>query len=327
MRRRLWHVALLFALWLAGALRGLLHRRPPVEVDPRERSVGAPTWAERLTGVLLALSGIAGGGFVALFVLDPNTQLLGLALAVALACTAAALVLAGRFLVPQETRVEHRPRHGDECAAIEVDERIAAGADGITRRRLLAGAAGVAGCGLAAAAVVPLAALGPGIDDQLRDTPWRAGRRLVDERGEPVLAADVYPGSFLTAFPEHAHLDDIGSPVVVVRVDPATLRLAPERRDWAPYGILAYSKICTHAACAISLFRSPLSPSTEPRGAALVCPCHYSTFDVLDGGSVEFGPAGRALPQLPLRIDSAGALVADGPMSGPIGPAWWGDSQ
>ncbi len=131
----------------------------------------------------------------------------------------------------------------------------------------------------------------------------------------------------MTAFPQNADQEDLGSPVVVVRVDPATLKLPPARSGWAPEGILAYSKICTHAACAISLFRDPLSPSTESRGPALVCPCHYSTFDVLDGGSVEFGPAGRPLPQLPLRIDSAGLLRAAGSMSGPFGPSWWEDSS
>ncbi len=55
-------------------------------------------------------SALAALAFVALFVLDPDTQLLGLALGVALALLAAALVLAGRRLVPQETKVEHRPR-------------------------------------------------------------------------------------------------------------------------------------------------------------------------------------------------------------------------
>ncbi len=113
--------------------------------------------------------------------------------------------------------------------------------------------------------------------------------------------------------------------MVLVRVDPATLRLPSGRAGWAPQGILAYSKICTHAACAISLYRSPLSPSTQARGPALVCPCHYSTFDVLDGGSVEFGPAGRPLPQLPLTIDTRGELRANGPLSGSVGPSWWGD--
>ena len=37
-----------------------------------------------------------------------------------------------------------------------------------------------------------------------------------------------------------------------------------------------------------------------------------------------FGPAGRPLPQLPLRIAADGTLEAAGPMSGPVGPAWWG---
>jgi ubiquinol-cytochrome c reductase iron-sulfur subunit len=278
-----------------------------------------------LVVAVLLLVPVAALAFVALFVLDPNTQLLGLALGAALALLACALVLAGRWLVPQETKVEQRPRLADPDAAREVIEQAAEGVEGITRRRLLAGAAGVAGAGLTAAVVIPVAALGPGLEEQLRRTPWRAGRALVDEQGNPMLAADIIERSFQTAFPQGADQEDLGSPVVVVRVDPATLRLPAERAGWAPQGILAYSKICTHAACAISLFRDPLSPSTESKGPALVCPCHYSTFDVLDGGSVEFGPAGRPLPQLPLTIDSAGVLRAAGPMSGPVGPSWWGD--
>jgi len=178
---------------------------------------------------------------------------------------------------------------------------------------------------MAAAVAIPVVALGPGIEDQLRRTPWHAGRALVDDQGRAIVAAEVNEGSFVTAFPQHADKDDLGAPVVVVRVDPATLRLPAQRAGWAPYGLLAYSKICTHAACAISLYRSPLSPSTQARGPALVCPCHYSTFDVLGGGGVEFGPAGRPLPQLPLSIDAAGVLRAAGPMSGPVGPAWFGD--
>ena len=57
---------------------------------------------------------------------------------------------------------------------------------------------------------------------------------------------------------------------------------------------------------------------------ALVCPCHYSTFDPAAGGAVLFGPAGRPLPQLPLQIDHAGHLRAAGTFSGPVGPSWWG---
>jgi ubiquinol-cytochrome c reductase iron-sulfur subunit len=89
---------------------------------------------------------------------------------------------------------------------------------------------------------------------------------------------------------------------------------------------MAYSKICTHAGCAIALFRAPLYPDRSP-GYALVCPCHYSTFDVLHGADLVFGPAGRPLPQLPLRLAADGTLAAAGPMSGPVGPAWWGVSE
>jgi ubiquinol-cytochrome c reductase iron-sulfur subunit len=89
---------------------------------------------------------------------------------------------------------------------------------------------------------------------------------------------------------------------------------------------MAYSKICTHAGCAVSLFRYP---TFEERSSppALVCPCHYSTFDVRHAAEVVVGPAGRPLPQLPLRIGTGRTLVAAGPLSGSVGPAWWGTER
>ena len=96
-----------------------------------------------------------------------------------------------------------------------------------------------------------------------------------------------------------------------------------DRGDWAPNGIVAYSKICTHAGCAVALYRKPLFPPAEPE-PALVCPCHYSTFNPATGGTVLFGPAGRDLPQLPLEIDHEGFLRAGGNFSGPVGPSFWG---
>jgi ubiquinol-cytochrome c reductase iron-sulfur subunit len=322
---RLRSAIVVLALWRLGGLRR--SPRQENEHDPSRREVNAPAWAQRLVAALLVLVAFSALGFVALFALDPNTQLLGACLGLTLGLLALALTLAGRLLVPQETSVEPRPRPADPQQVRAVHERVAAGSEGITRRGLLLGAAGAAGAGLTAAAAIPVIALGPGLEDQLRSTPWHAGRALVDEHGNAILAEAVVEGSFLTAFPQGADQEDLGSPVVLVRIDPSTLRLPSSRAGWAPRGILAYSKICTHAACAISLYRSPLSPSTQSRGPALVCPCHYSTFDVLDGGAVEFGPAGRPLPQLPLQVDSDGVLRAAGGMSGPVGPAWWGDSQ
>jgi ubiquinol-cytochrome c reductase iron-sulfur subunit len=136
-------------------------------------------------------------------------------------------------------------------------------------------------------------------------------------------AAGIAIGSFYTAFPEGADQEDLGSPIVVVRLHEGGLQLPPERRTWAPDGIVAYSKICTHAGCAIALYRKPTFPVVEPH-AALVCPCHYSTFDPARAGAVIYGPAGRPLPQLPLLIDPQGNLRAAGNFSGPVGPSWWG---
>ncbi len=326
--KKLWRLLVAILLWWTGWLRPPGLRRPgkPTASEVVERHVGAPVWAERLVAALLGLVGVAGVGIVLLFVLEPDTQLLGGAFAAALGLLAAAFLVASHFVVPRETHVEERAELPHPKEAHEVTQRIRSSAEGITRRRLIAGAAAGAGAGLTAAVVVPVVALGPRIDDSLVHTPWRAGRRLVDSDSEPIVARDVRPGAFLTAFPEGADREQLGAPVVVVRVDPSLLKLPAARRDWAPEGILAFSKICTHAGCAISLFRSPLNKPTAPGGPALVCPCHYSTFDVLDGGSVEFGPAGRPLPQLPLTVDGEGALRAGGRLSGPIGPSWWGDS-
>jgi ubiquinol-cytochrome c reductase iron-sulfur subunit len=192
------------------------------------------------------------------------------------------------------------------------------------RRKLLVACAGAAGAAFAAAVATPIASLGPVLDlARFTATPWRRGVRLVGEDGRPIVAADIQPLEFLTAFPEHADPEQMGAPLVVVRLEQQDLNLPAGRADWAPQGIVAYSKICTHAGCAISLFRKPLfRPVDRPPG--LVCPCHYSTFDPGTGGTVVYGPAGRPLPQLPLTIDRRGHLRAGGNFSGPVGPSWWG---
>ncbi|MGI8749730.1 MAG: ubiquinol-cytochrome c reductase iron-sulfur subunit, partial [Thermoleophilaceae bacterium] len=197
--------------------------------------------------------------------------------------------------------------------------------EGFSGRRLIVAAAGAAGTGLAAPAALPVTALGPG-PSALKGSPWRASIPLVDELGKPVSADDVVEGAFLTAFPEGADTRELAAPVVVVRVDPGTLRLPPERSGWAPEGLLAYSKICTHASCAVSLFRYPLYEKRSS-GPALVCPCPYSTFDVRRAAKVVFGPAGRPLPQLPLRLDAKRDILAAGPLSGSVGPAWFGTDR
>jgi ubiquinol-cytochrome c reductase iron-sulfur subunit len=307
------------ALWIGRRPRSAPDKEPPL-LPPYV----ATSREERAAAALLFLAALGSAAFVALYFVDPDTQLLGLSLGVALAAIAATLILAGKALVPQEKAVEHRPELVHEEEQQEVTQLVEEGGKGLTRRRLLFAAAGAAGTTLAAAIVVPAASLGPFLGTaELFRTPWRAGRRLVDEGGKPIAAADVSEGVFLTAFPEGADREDLASSLIVIRLPAGELRLPDGRSSWAPEGVLAFSKICPHAGCAVSMYRWPLFEPHAP-GPALVCPCHYSTFDPVTGGTVLFGPAGRDLPQLPLEIDAAGDLRAAGDFSGPVGPSWWG---
>ena len=306
----------------------VLHRRARSSGTAR-RPVSPPLADERsvlAVVALLALTILLGLGFVVAFFASWSIQIQGLTLGLSLMALAAAFILAGARLAPQGLISHPRPHRGGEP---QVEEEVAADAStpvaGIPRRRLLLGAAGAAGTVLGAATIIPALSLGTRPGGHVGASPWRAGNLLVDVDGHPFVAEDVALGAFLTAFPRGADPRELGSPVVVVRIDPRQLQLPPGRGGWAPSGILAFSKICTHAGCAIALFRYPVYEPTS-RGPALVCPCHYSTFDVARGAKVIFGPAVRSLPQLPLAVDGNGHLVASGPLSGPVGPSWWGAS-
>jgi ubiquinol-cytochrome c reductase iron-sulfur subunit len=261
--------------------------------------------------------------FIVAYVTDAGTQALGITLGAAFLALAAALLATGEWLVPHEPAEEARRPPAEPAEVAETAAALRPGGSAITRRRLLAGTGAAAAAGLAGAAAVPLASLGPWMGSRLVDSPWRRGTDLVDAAGRPIDVDALEPGGFLTAFAAGADVDVVGSPIVVVRLEPSQLRLPASRSAWAPEGLVAYSKICTHAGCAVSMLRSPLFSAHVP-GPALVCPCHYSTFDVADGGTVLFGPAGRPLPQLPLSIGPDGALAAAGPLSGDVGPAWFG---
>lgn len=299
---------------------------PPGGERTLHRTTGGPAWAERAVAGALAVAAGCFVGFLVLLLVDPDTQLLGLVGGLGLAAVAGGLIVAGLLVVPQERAEEPRTATPEPPHQRGLVEDLRRGADGVTRRRLLTVAAGSAGAAFGAAAIAgPLSALGPG-PGVLNASPWRAGVPLVDEDGRAITAAMVPVGEFVTAFPAGADRRELGSPLMVVRVEPDTLELPAERRGWAPDGLLAFSKICTHAGCAVSLFRYPVDERLSS-GPALVCPCHYSTFDVRRAAAVVFGPAGRPLPQLPLRVTADGRLVAAGPLSGSVGPAWWGTER
>jgi len=312
--------------WLIAAGVLALGRGTPPPRDQKAMIVAPGDPDRRAENVVLALfflATLAGAAFIVVYALDRlshDTQWLGLAIGAAFALLAlASTVIAHRLVVTEEV-VEPYPEDSPDTQE-EIEQIVEESGSRFTRKRLVT----VAGAGalgtLGAALLAPAASLGPLLHTrELYRAPWRRGRRLVGDDGRALSADEIEEGTFYTAYPEGADRELIGAPIVVVRLPTAEIR---DRKDWAPRGIVAYSKICTHAGCAVALYRKPTFAAVQPR-PALVCPCHYSTFDPADGGAVLFGPAGRPLPQLPLAIDGAGHLRAAGTFSGPVGPAWWG---
>ena len=76
---------------------------------------------------------------------------------------------------------------------------------------------------------------------------------------------------------------------MLIRLRPEQLEDLQPRAGQEDFGYgdyVAYSKICTHAGCPVSLY--------EQETSRILCPCHQSQFDVTQGAKPVFGPATRA---------------------------------
>ncbi len=314
-------MALLAALGFArGGGRPRRRERIVPEGEPSRR-------AETVVICLLLGAAACALMFVVVYALDwpHQTQYLGICLGAALALIAAALIVTGEKLIVTEELEEDYPPLGDPEEEAKVEQIVAESGSRLTRKRLLGGAAGLAGGALGAALDRPRRLARPGARHRVplqlaleaRPPPGRRGRQAAARRATSRRKPSTPPTpSTPTARSWRRRWSWSGSTRRRSNCRPS----APTgRRE----GILAYSKICTHAACAIALYRTPRFEEAEPE-PALVCPCHYSTFNPARGGTVEFGPAGRDLPQLPLTIDPAGDLRAAGNFSEPVGPSFWG---
>lgn len=265
------------------------------------------------TVVAAAAAGlVAGAAATAAGLAGASAAVVAALLAVALVALGAAVAGLGVWLSLRSPDAETDA--GDEAEeAVEAEEVRERKGPRLTRRHVLAGA-GVSAVAVTAVAL-PARRRIDGATAQLRVTSWASGVRLVDERGQPVPAGAVATGELFTVHPEGAE-DEVDSQAVLVREPPSRIVHAPGREDWAPEGLLAYSKLCTHMACPVGLY--------QQRSGTLVCPCHQAVFDLLDAGRAVQGPARRALPQLPLEIDPDGYLVARGDFSGAVGTGFWG---
>jgi len=297
-------------------------RKAGVSPDPIELTVGPHRRTENVVLALMLGTMLAAASFIVVYVIYPNTQLLGLCLGLALVLMGVALAVAGKRLVPQEKAAEDYHDYGDTEVQEEVVQLVDSGGVGVSRRRLLVGTAGAAGATVGAAALVPLASMGPDVGAYLRTTPWERGRRVVDSEGKPLKPEDIEVGTIRVGFPEGASPDEIGSPLSLVKEPAQNMRVSEKLLEIMPEGVIAFSRICPHAGCAVATYRYPLYEPTFGGPPAMVCPCHFSTFDVRQAGKLTFGPAGRDLPILPLGLNRERELIALGDFLDRVGPSW-----
>jgi ubiquinol-cytochrome c reductase iron-sulfur subunit len=279
----------------------------------RERQDRAARWAAAAFVVAI----LAGLALVGVYVSGGNNQVQGVLLAIAFAGVGLGIGIWVRQIVgPQvivEERYPMRSRDEDRDAFEELYGESMGEARAGGRRRFLLRLLTGAGASLGLALVLPLRSLGPGPRNELFFTAWSQGKRLVDSAGNPIPATQIVADQVVTVFPDGAVGSADSQAVLVGTRDGALDRSALEAETVD--GMVAYSKICTHAGCPVGLYRA--------RAGELLCPCHQSTFDVNQGAAVKSGPAGRPLPQLPIGVDDEGYLVALGDFTEPVGPSFW----
>jgi ubiquinol-cytochrome c reductase iron-sulfur subunit len=269
---------------------------------------------ERGAATAFLVGAAAGLGLMVVYWRGGQPQLEGLLIALAFAGVGTGLVLWANGLMNDGPYVEERETlvaDPAEAQALRADlERHGV----VDRRPLLRRTLLLAAGAIGAAALFPLRSLGPKPGRALLRTAWRPGTRVVTLDGVPVRVSDVPEGGLLTVFPEGA-AGSADSQAVMMRAPVELFRLPAERRGWIVDGIVAYSKLCTHAGCPVGLY--------EADSHQLLCPCHQSAFDVLAAARPLSGPAAWPLPQLPLAADADGVLRSNGDFSEPVGPGWW----
>lgn len=254
----------------------------------------------------------ASVGLIVTYLAGGNPQLEGALLGAALAGIGWGLVAAAHHFFDEEAGEDYR-QLGSDSADLEKAREVMA--EPVSRRGMIFGMLAAAVAAFAVALGFPVRSLGRGDREELFETEWEAGRRVVDSSGAPIGVDTLDFGGAITALPE-GDASPGDSAVMLIRVEPERLQPVDGREGWTPEGYVAYSKICTHAGCPVGLFNT--------QEGTLVCPCHQSSFDALAGAAPRFGPAGRPLPQLPLAIDADGWLIATGPFSHPVGPGFSG---
>lgn len=316
------------------------HRPRQTDIDPR-----AAKRAERQVALMFLASALMTVLFVVAFVQIPTTDTwavpffaatvnasntaLGVTFGLAIFFIGAGAIQWAKKLMPDKEVVQLRhPLTSTPKEREEASEVFWNGADesGFGQRKIIRRSLLLAMGLFPIPLVVMLRDLAPGPLDfsVLKETLWEEGSRIVtDPLERPVRPADVPIGGVISAMPadlvEVQHEEGTlnaraKAAIILVRMAPEDIQ-SQQGEGWDYQGILAFSKICTHVGCPIALY--------QQRTHHLLCPCHQSTFDLSDSGNVVFGPAARALPQLPITVDEEGFLIARSDFDQPVGPSFW----
>ncbi|WP_343063814.1 ubiquinol-cytochrome c reductase iron-sulfur subunit [Haloechinothrix aidingensis] len=284
------------------------------------------------------------------FLYSLYTPLIGGTLGLSILAVGIGVILYTKRFIPHEVAVQQR--HDGPSA--EVDRKTAAAhlADAgsrstIGRRKLIKRTAGFgAGTFGLAVGAYALGGLvrdpwgGPEGEKALTTTPWQhrqPGEKVFLRRHTGnfeeislVRPEDLAAGGMETVYPfreedRHDHealvhaIKAGDAPVMLIRLRPDDAAHVVKREGQEDYNYgdyYAYTKICSHLGCPTSLF--------EQRTNRILCPCHQSQFDALQYAKPVFGPAARALAQLPITVDpETGYFIATGDFPEPVGPAYW----
>ncbi|MCP9619859.1 cytochrome bc1 complex Rieske iron-sulfur subunit [Nocardia otitidiscaviarum] len=276
------------------------------------------------------------------------TPLVGLSLGIAVLAIGIAVVLIRKKFIPAEISIQDR--HDGKSSetnrrTLAAELQDALDTSTLARRKMITRTAGL-GAGL-----LGIGALFVFVGGMVKN-PWAKGDKsplwvsgwTPDYPGQTVYLRrdtgriedivlvrpeDLDAGAMETVFPwkeewrgdSHETLQSlrgIRNAVMLIRLRTADAEKAVKRKGQESFNYgdyFAYSKICTHLGCPTSLF--------EQQTNRILCPCHQSQFSATEWGKPVFGPAARALPQLPITVNSEGYLVANGDFIEPLGPAFW----
>ncbi|MDW8805688.1 Rieske 2Fe-2S domain-containing protein [Streptomyces scabiei] len=313
---------------------------PPHEHRVQDIDERAAKRSERTVALLFTVSMLATVAFIASYlVIDVDKSIyvwpighisalnfaLGMTLGLSLFCIGAGAVHWARTLMSDEEIADER--HPIEAspevkAKVLADFKQGAKESALGRRKLIRNTMFGALSLFPLSGVFLLGGLGPAPGTKLRHTTWAKGKKLVNmNTNEPLRPSDVAVGSLTFAMPEGLSEEDhdfqkniAKDALMIIRIQPGDIK-DKQSLEWSHEGILAYSKICTHVGCPISLY--------EQQTHHALCPCHQSTFDLADGARVIFGPAGHALPQLHITVGEDGYLEAVSDFDEPVGPSFW----